>query len=157
MKLTQSKFRRNRSIFLQTERQFAKIPLLENLLASPNPSFKINFSYSVKSENDWTCTYQKSRIIRPLLTRPEQVENVKIASQLSWSHLNYWPQILAYASSWNKFDVVFFFSSLESSNTGDEHKIVKLYFGCSNQTTMAGAAPWLSREKVCRCLPRSSM
>ena len=144
-------------MFLRTERQFAKIPLLENLLASPNPNFKINFSYSVKSENDWTYTYQKSRIIRSLLTRPEQVKNAKIGSQLSWSHLNYWPQILVYDSSGNKFDVVFFFSSLESSNTGDEHKIVKLYFGCSNQRTMAGAAPRLNREKVCRCLPRSSM
>ena len=41
-----------RSIFFANKKQFAKIPLLENLLVSPNPSFKTNLSYSVKSEND---------------------------------------------------------------------------------------------------------
>ena len=52
LKLKNFKFRWKRSIFVRTERQFEEIPLLENLLISPNLSLKINFSHSVESEND---------------------------------------------------------------------------------------------------------
>ena len=43
---------------MRTERNFEEIPLLENLLISPNPSLKINVNHSVESEND--CTYHIS-------------------------------------------------------------------------------------------------
>ena len=51
LKLKNFKFRGNRSIFVRTERPNT---IVENLLVSPNQSFKISFSHSVtvESEND---------------------------------------------------------------------------------------------------------
>ena len=59
-------------------------PYLENLLVSPNQSFKINFSHSVESENDWTYRYQKSRIFWPLLTRREHVRKILKLTHNNW-------------------------------------------------------------------------
>ena len=50
LKLKNFKFRANRSIFVRTERPNTIVE--ENLLVSPNQSFKINFSHSVEGEND---------------------------------------------------------------------------------------------------------
>ena len=52
LKLKNFNFFGKRWIFVRTERKFEEIPLLENLLISPNLSLKINFSHSVESEND---------------------------------------------------------------------------------------------------------
>ena len=52
LKLKNVNFFGKRWIFVRTERQFEEIPLLENLLISPNPSLKINVNHSVESENN---------------------------------------------------------------------------------------------------------
>ena len=49
-----------RWIFVRTERQFEEIPLLENLLISPNPSLKITVNHSAENENDWTYDISKN-------------------------------------------------------------------------------------------------
>ena len=54
LKVKSFKFCGDRSIFVKTERQFAKLNTTVRKFActSPNQSFKINFSYSAESENN---------------------------------------------------------------------------------------------------------
>ena len=79
LKLKNFNFFGKRWIFVRTERKFEEIPLLENLLISPNPSLKITFNHSVESENDWIYHVSKNRELSSHVWRDEsRLEKSKI-------------------------------------------------------------------------------